>query len=376
MHILLIPDSFKDSISATDIISALEQGFSELDKTITTTHCIASDGGEGFLDFVKKSIDATKISVQTVDPLGRAIVAEYAFAKAPQTAYIELAKASGLELLQAKERNPLLTSTYGTGLQIKNAIEKGAKEIFVGLGGSATNDGGIGMAAALGYKFFDTAGNEISPQGSDLLKIHRIQKPSSLLLPRIYAVNDVDNILCGPSGAAFTYGKQKGASPSDIKELDKGLENLVQVVKNDLEMDVARHPGTGAAGGSGYGLKVFCNASFIPGVRLLVQLSNIQEALETGNIDLIITGEGSIDSQTSSGKLVKGISDLGRTYNIPVIAICGVNQLDEVASKELGLHTVFSVSDLAQSKEDSLSNAGKYIRHLTSEIYKITHTDL
>jgi len=188
MHILLIPDSFKDSISATEIIAALDEGFTQLNANITTEHCVASDGGEGFLDFVQRYVSVDIITTQTVDPLGRDIVASYAFAQASKTAYIELAKASGLELLKTEERHPLYTSTYGTGLQIRDAIQKGAQQIIVGLGGSATNEGGAGMARALGYSFLDEYGEDLKIKGEVLSQIKNIKKPASLQLPKIRCV--------------------------------------------------------------------------------------------------------------------------------------------------------------------------------------------
>lgn len=369
MHILLIPDSFKDSISATDIIAALDQGFARLNAGITTEHCVASDGGEGFLDFVQRYVAVDIIKTRTVDPLGREIETTYAFAKANKTAYIELAKASGLELLKTDERNPMHTSTYGTGLQIRDAIENGAEEIVVGLGGSTTNDGGAGIAQALGFSFLDENGEELEIKGEVLSQIKTIKKPASLKLPQLYAVNDVDNILTGTQGAAHTYGKQKGASPQEIQHLDKGLLHLSHIVQKDLQQDEANTPGAGAAGGTGYGLKVFGNASFIPGVNFLARVSGIAQALEKGTIDLIITGEGSIDHQTKRGKLVKGVAVLGAKHNIPVVAICGINQLDEAGTQSLGLQKVFTVADRASSKEDSINNARQYIKALAREIY-------
>lgn len=370
MHILLIPDSFKDSISATDIVDQLALGFSEIDPTITTQRCIASDGGEGFLSFVQNYVTTTMISMTSVDPLGRSVITEYAFAKASKTAYIELAKTSGLELLTTEERNPLNTSTYGTGLQIKDAIERGAKDIFIGLGGSATNDGGTGIAQALGYQFFDKENNIIIPKGSNLEAIAHIIKPDSKDLPKIYAVNDVDNTLIGPSGASHIYGKQKGASPEEITQLDNGLKSLSEVVLNALKINEVATPGSGAAGGSAYGLKTFLNATFIPGVTFLTKLSGVEEGLKKGHIDLIITGEGSIDHQTLRGKLIKGVATLGKKYDVPVIAICGVNQLEEDTNTiHLGLKKIYAIADLASSKEDSIQNASKYIKRLSPSIY-------
>lgn len=369
MHILLIPDSFKGSISATEVIKQLTLGFSELEEHITIQSCAASDGGEGFLDFVKKYVEVRMISVQTVNPLGREMVAEYAFAKASQTAYIELARASGLELLSSTELNPLETSTYGTGLQLQHAIAMGAKTIYVGLGGSATNDGGTGLAAAYGYKFIDDEGSTLPPKGKSLTEINRILKPRTQNLPKIYAVNDVDNILTGKTGAAVTYGAQKGASQEDIALLDKGLVNLARVVSRDLHKDSEGLPGAGAAGGSAYGLHVFYNATFIPGVTFLSKLTGIEKNLEEGQIDLIITGEGSIDEQTLRGKLVKGVAALGQRYGIPVIGICGINQLSEHAQGILGLKKIFDISSLATSKADSIANSSQYIKKMARYIY-------
>jgi glycerate kinase len=254
-------------------------------------------------------------------------------------------------------------------LQIKDAIHKGAKEIIVGLGGSATNDGGTGIAQALGYTFLDINGKGITIKGEVLSQIKSIKKPASLKLPHLYAVNDVDNILTGIQGAAHTYGGQKGASPQEIERLDKGLLHLSEIVQKDLQQDEANTSGSGAAGGSGYGLRVFGNASFIPGVDFLAKVSGIAKALEKRKIDLIITGEGSIDNQTHRGKLVKGVAALGAKYKIPVIALCGINQLDEASTQSLGLQKVFAVADSAKSKEDSIKNAGQHIKSLASEIY-------
>lgn len=370
MNILLIPDSFKGSLSATEVIQQLTMGFAKIKDDITLHSCIASDGGEGFLDFIKRQVEVTMIPVQTVDPLGRDMIAEYAFAKATQTAYIELAKASGLELLTSSELNPFQTSTYGTGIQLQHAISSGATTIYVGLGGSATNDGGIGMAAALGYTFLDKGRCNLPPNGESLIKIHQIKKPETRSFPKIYAVNDVDNILTGKTGAAKTYAAQKGATTQQIEQLDKGLENLAQVVERDLKEDCATLPGAGAAGGSAYGLRVFYNAEFIPGVFFLSQLTGIEQLLATGQIDLIITGEGSIDTQTLRGKLVKGVALLGNKHRIPVIGICGINQLSKQDQKQLGLQKVYAISDLATSNVDSFENAPLYMRGLARTIYK------
>ena len=369
MHFLIIPDSFKDSLTAREIIDALKAGLKEANEHLTTTAIVASDGGEGFLAFVQGFVATTTISVKTVDPLGREIVGEYAFAKASKTAYIELAKASGIELLAVKERNPLHTSTYGTGMQIKDAIARGAKEVYIGLGGSATNDGGIGMAAALGYQFLDESGRVLEPLGKNLNRIAQIQKPKNLQLPKIYAINDVDNVLTGKQGAAHIYGKQKGATPAEILQLDEGLVNLGKVVQRDLQLDLIATPGAGAAGGSGYGLHVFFKARFVSGVSFLIAISGVQETLSNGKFDAIITGEGCIDEQTLRGKLVKGVASLGQQYTIPVYVICGVHLLRRSEMQTMGITNTWAVRDLATDTQDSYRNAAIYLQELAKKIY-------
>ncbi len=384
MHFLIIPDSFKDSLTAQEVIEALCSGFQEMDSDFRSQSIIASDGGEGFLSFIQSFVAVDCIETHTKDPLGRDIVADYAlslrspegreshkldFAKASQIAYIELAKASGLELLSQSERNPLHTSTYGTGLQIKDAIDRGAQKIYIGLGGSATNDGGIGMAAALGFKFLDEKGHELSPIGKNLDLICQIQKPQDLVLPEIYAINDVDNVLTGVKGAAQVYGKQKGASLDAIESLDAGLDNLANIVQRELGVNNKYVPGTGAAGGSGYGLSVFFNAKFVAGVTFLTTISGVEETLIKGEFDAIITGEGSIDHQTQSGKLVKGISSLGKHYKIPVYAVCGINQLDSNDALAMGIKKTWAVLDCAKNKDDSYRNAATYLKKIAGKIY-------
>ncbi len=376
MKILLIPDSFKDSISATSIIEELSSGFTEVDPSIEIETCIASDGGEGFLSFIQRYVDTDTILMSTVDPLGRDIEAMYAFAKAYKTAYIELAKASGLELLSMEERNPLHTSTYGTGLQIKDAIERGAEKIYVGLGGSATNDGGAGMAAALGYEFIDKNKNKINPTGKTLETLDAIVLPKDIKFPKIYAINDVDNPLTGINGASFIYAKQKGATSEDIVDLEANMERLLICVKNDLGKNNFLQPGAGAAGGSGFGLTTFFNADFISGVSFLTEISGIESLMATKELDCIITGEGSIDTQTMNGKLVKGITQKAKGYAIPVYAICGINQLESEETEKMGLKHVFSIMEIAQSKKDSFINAPLYIKELSKKLYKVIKKEL
>jgi len=359
MNILLVPDKFKGSLTNREVISALKKGINKFNANCTIYEGIVSDGGDGFLNAIKETEQVETVEVITCDPLRRMLSSYYLYDKQRRTAYIELANTSGLTLLSSKERNPLKTSTYGTGLQIKDALLKGAKKVFVGLGGSATNDGGIGIANALGYRFFDKHNQELDAVGENLIKINRIDttKVSSLDSVKFYAVNDVKNPLFGPKGAAYTYAKQKGSNDEEIVLLDKGLKHLSTVVKEQLSNDMAHLEGAGAAGGAAYGLKVFLDANFIEGAEYVLLKSGAYEKLEHKNIDLIITGEGRIDNQTAHGKLILGIRKLSKEFNVPAIAICGQKIGDNFDEENLGLKAIIEVADPAKTLEYNMENA-------------------
>ena len=268
MRVLLVPDKFKGSLSADGVMAALGSGIKQVYPKSEIHTVLASDGGDGFLGAVAKQLPTEKVSVATVDPLGRAISTFYLWDVEQPTAYIELASASGLELLEGAERSALKTSTLGTGILLKDALSKGAESVYVGLGGSATNDAGTGIAAALGYRFLDAAGVELEPTGENLVKIATIENGGiepHIDEASIYAVNDVDNPLFGKTGAAHIYGGQKGADEAEIEILDAGLKHLDKVVKDQLGKDLAEVPGSGAAGGTAYGLQAFLHAEYIAG---------------------------------------------------------------------------------------------------------------
>ena len=375
MNILLIPDKFKGSLTAKEVIAAIKKGILEFEPSSIVNHVIASDGGDGFIDAIQENNNIELIKVASVDPLGRKLHAIYGLDSENETAYIELANASGLTLLKAKERNVLKTSTYGTGLQIKHALEKGVKKIFIGLGGSATNDGGIGISSALGYKFLDNNNNELKPIGENLQFISSIIIPSKRLVDQVkfYAVNDVQNPLFGENGAAHVYGKQKGGNEQELDLLDQGLQNLHNVVKECLGLNKATVPGTGAAGGTAYGLKVFFNADFIEGAKFILEKNGEIEYLKNGEIDLIITGEGMIDDQTFHGKLVNGVANIGTKYEVPVIAICGKKQLLERDNKSLNLVDIIEIADQSKSLEYNMRNAASLIQEAVFNYFKTNY---
>ncbi len=323
MKVLVLPDKFKGSLTAKEVVHHISKGVLQVFPGAQIHHALVSDGGDGFLEAISSYVSVKSITVDTVDPLGRPIAAPILFDDKNSTAYIELAKASGLVMLEDSERNPMKTSTYGSGLQFKQVMEMGAKTIYLGLGGSATNDGGIGMAKALGYQFLDASGEELEPIGENLSKIHRIIQAEDWEGISFFAVNDVNNPLFGQDGAAHVYAEQKGASEAQIAMLDQGLRHLDGVVQARLQKHYATIPGAGAAGGAAYGLKTFCNATFLSGVEFILGLSGIHEILERERFDFIITGEGKIDNQTLQGKLISGVVALGKQFEIPVVGVCG-----------------------------------------------------
>lgn len=372
LRVLLLPDKFKGSLSAEGVISALRNGICRVVPEAAIHSVIVSDGGDGFLHAIPNKLACDTISIVTEDPLGRKINAAYLWDAHRKTAFVEMAKAAGLELLADGERHAMKTSSYGTGLQIRHAIAKGAQNIYVGLGGSATNDGGIGIAAALGFEFRDSEGNRLAPIGENLNTIEYISREKgsiSLEKTTIFAVNDVANPLYGVNGAAYTYGKQKGATKAEIELLDQGLKQLSKLVKQQLHKDVAQVSGAGAAGGAAYGLKVFLNAEFIPGTEFLFKITELKMLLASKSFDCIVTGEGKLDEQTANGKLIQGVIKLAKEYKIPVIAVCGKSELNEKQYTAMGLDKVLQIHKKSMSLDYSMQHASKLIQEQITEYF-------
>jgi len=370
MQVLIAPDSFKDSLTASQVAKAMAIGVKQFSNNSHCHFLAASDGGEGFLEAVKRS--ESNLQVQTtnsVDPLGNNIKASYLLNPSTQTAYIELAQASGIELVPEDKRNPLKTSTYGTGLQIKHAIELGSKRVIIGLGGSATNDAGIGIATALGYSFLDSNQEELKPIGENLSKIDSIIKPTETYEDvEFFAVNDVSNSLFGLTGAAYTYAKQKGASEKEIEYLDTGLKHLHHKMIYYFSIDEANTPGAGAAGGTAYGLKCFLQAEFKKGTSFVLDISNFSERIIKDKISLIITGEGKIDDQTSYGKFAYGILQEANKYNVPVLAVCGRLLLNTQQWNELGFLDVREIYQPDKPISYSFENAERLVSEVTTQM--------
>lgn len=358
MNILLIPDKFKGSLTANEVVDALTKGIKRAKDDTTIYSVIASDGGDGFLQAIKNYVKAEEIIVDTFDPLLRRMQAPYLLDKITNTAYIELAVASGLTLLKPTEQRVMETSTFGTGIQILDAISKNVDSIYIGLGGSSTNDAGLGIAQALGYTFKDRFGNSLEPKGKNLLNIESISKGPDLLNDTlIYAVSDVNNPLFGAQGAAYVYASQKGASVSELETLDMGLRHVDRLARNLFNKDISQIPGVGAAGGTAFGLKAFCNAEILRGIEFMLQMANVDQLLGKVKFDYIITGEGKIDRQTIDGKLIQGVKKLASEYNTPVIAICGKKDIKEEELKLLCLHTIIEIGDASKSSAYRIQHA-------------------
>lgn len=357
MKIIIAPDKFKGSLTSIQACEAIRQGLLMAEPTADLQVYPMADGGDGFATVMKHYLHTQTIECRVADPLKRPMEAAYEMEPISHTAVIELAAASGLTLLSEAERNPLKTSTYGTGLLAKNAIELGAEKIVLGIGGSATNDGGAGMLEAMGFRFYDAHNNLIPVSGEYLSRIKYILPPAILPSLQFVLACDVKNKLLGKQGAAWVYAAQKGAAEKEIPLLDKGLEDFAALLHATTNKDVASIPGTGAGGGVAAGLAAFFKLEIMSGAAQLIHTSSIEASL-TG-ADLIITGEGKIDGQTLNGKVVQHIAALGNRFNIPVIAFCGQAAVSENIS-ELNLGKIISLAE-GISREEAMNNAAPHL---------------
>lgn len=359
MKILVCPDSFKDSLDATEVAKAIATGIQSINKEYVIEKIPLADGGEGSLDVLITNEKGRYEKVVVKDPLFRPIEASYGIIE--DTAVIEMARAAGLDLLRSDERNPMLTSTYGVGELIKHALDQGIRKFIIAIGGSATNDCGIGVAKALGIKFLDKSGESIDPTGKGLSSLDRIDDTNidqRILSSEIKVMCDVNNPLYGKNGAAYVYAKQKGATDEMIKGLDDNLRHFSQIVEKKYKKDISKVPGSGAAGGLGAGLMIFLKGVLVSGFDTISDILNLERYIRTS--DLIITGEGKIDSQSLNGKVVVEVSKLAKKHEKPVIAFVGSYEGEQSLFHELGLTSVFSILhqpislEVALEKEETI----------------------
>lgn len=326
-----------------------------------------ADGGEGTASLLTAHTHGTWVTTSVYDPLFRKIQAGYGISGDRSTAFIEMSQASGLQLLSPDERNPLKTSTYGTGELIANAIDRGARKIVLAIGGSATNDAGMGMAAALGVKFLDKSGKELPPIGESLVHLHVIDEGSlklKLKNTEILVLCDVINPLTGMDGAAYIYAPQKGADQAMVQALDLGLQNFASVVEKETGVSL-EFPGAGAAGGLGAGAKVFLRARFQRGIEYIMDKLKVPEHIMQAN--LVITGEGKMDEQTLAGKVVAGIAALAYHHHKPIIALVGKNELSADQIKRLHLSHVISLVNKETTPTEAMAHPVNLIQQRIQE---------
>ena len=354
MNIVIAPDSFKGSISAVQATHLIAQG---IQKVFLDANCIkvpVADGGEGTVEAMVTAKGGIIKQKEVIGPLGNTIKASYGLLN-KDLAVIEMADASGLPLVPEDLKNPLVTTTYGTGQLIKAALEDGCTQIILGIGGSATNDGGVGMAQALGVSFKDAHGNELGYGGGAIANLVSIDMSSLDPLIKntdITVACDVTNLLCGEEGASAVYGPQKGATPTMVKQLDANLKHLAATVKTQLGVEIDNIQGGGAAGGLGAGLMVFCNATLKPGIETVLSAINIDNYLK--NAHLVITGEGKMDSQSMYGKVPVGIATSAKKYNIPVLAIVGSIGTLSPTIYESGIDSIISCVNAPMTLEEAI----------------------
>ena len=371
MNIVIAPDSFKECLTATEVAKNVAKGIVKVVPEAEISCIPISDGGEGLLDSLVLPFEGKIYSVTVKDPLQRNVNSEYGILKDGSTAVIEMAKASGLELLKEEEKNPLITTTYGTGQLIKHALDKGCRKLIIGLGGSATNDGGVGMLKALGIKFLNKKGIELSEGGgflNELESINTTEFDSRLKDCEVVVACDVSNPLTGMNGASFVYGEQKGGNAKQLKILDENLKRYAKLVSKIVEKDIDTIPGAGAAGGTGAGLLAFLDAKLVNGIELILETLQLEKYIK--NADLVITGEGKIDQQTLNGKTIAGIAKMAKKHKVPVIVITGKigEGIEEIY--ENGVNAIYSIVNQPMDLDTALKTADVLIENCSENIMR------
>jgi glycerate kinase len=370
MKILVAPNAFKEALSAKEAGEAIKGGLLRALPNSDIVVLPIADGGDGTIEVLVEATNGEFIEKEVTGPLGERVVAKFGILGDGETAVIEMARSSGLALVPKEKRNPAITTTYGVGELIRSALERGAKRILVGIGGSATNDGGAGMAQALGAKLLDKDGNELPFGGLalkdlasiDISNFHPLAKECEVIV-----MADVKNPLCGPEGASYVYGPQKGGTKELIEELDRALFNFAQVIKRDLGKDILNLPGAGAAGGLGGGLVAFLNARLRPGIDVVLEKLNIEERLK--GVDIVISGEGKIDGQTIFGKGPAGIAKKAKEKAIPVILLGGaVDEDADILRKEGLVDALFSITRGPITLEESIRQTREQLEWISYQI--------
>ncbi|HHQ5598663.1 TPA: glycerate kinase [Clostridioides difficile] len=374
MKILISIDSLKGSLSSIEAGNAIKKGILKVKEDAQVKILPLADGGEGTVDALVQGMNGKKETIEVTGPIAKKVDATYGLLKNTSTAIIEIAQASGLTLVPTELRNPLYTTTYGVGEIIKEAINKGYRNFIVGIGGSATNDAGIGMLQALGFEFYDKNNKLVGLGGKVLNEIRHIKienRLKELDECKFKIACDVNNPLFGKNGAAYIYGSQKCATSEIIEELDNGLRNFSKVVKNYLSKDVANVEGAGAAGGLGFAFLAFLDSKLESGIKIILEEIKLEEELK--DADFVITGEGRLDNQTAMGKAPIGVAKLAKKYGVKVIGLAGATTEDAVKCNEEGIDAYFSIVNRAMTIEEAMdkATASENMTATTTQIFNL-----
>lgn len=372
MKIVIAPDSFKDSLSAQAVAHAIASGLREVWPEAQLLECPMADGGEGTIEAVLAACGGEWLTADVSGPLGQPIQAQWGWLADTRTAIIEMAMASGLQLLSAAQRDATVTTSYGTGQLIAAALDAGAQRVILAIGGSATNDAGAGMLAALGARFLDAEDQALPHGGLALSKLARIDLDT--LDPRLNDVQfevaaDVNSPLCGPNGASHIFGPQKGASAEQVRALDAALNHFAEQSALALGKDDSEHPGSGAAGGMGFAAKAYLNASFRPGVEVVADLTGLAGAM--AGADLVITGEGRFDAQTLRGKTPFGVASIARRQGLPVIVLAGTLGDGYADLYEHGISAAFALTSGPMTLQQACDNAASLLHDRARDLARV-----
>ena len=366
MKILIAPDKFKGSLSARDVAENIALGLRDVLRDAKIAIVPMADGGEGTAEVICDALGGSWLKCKAHNPLGREIDARYAWIADRKLAVLEMSEAAGMRRLTESERDPLRATTFGVGEMILNASQHGAREMIIGLGGSATNDGGFGMARALGFRFDYEHEQEHEQKVTCLLHLVKIAKPKELTLPKIIAAVDVRNPLLGENGATRVFGPQKGAAGDKIDNLERALAKLADVVSKEFGVDYRDEPGTGAAGGLGFGLMSFCGARIEPGFDVVAEAVRLESKMK--DVDLVITGEGSLDRQTLEGKTPAGVARLARKLGKRVFAIAGRREENRQVCELFD--EVYELAEPGMSEKENIKRAAELLRERAQELAK------
>jgi len=362
VKIVIAPQGFKGNLTALQVARAIEKGIKRVLPDARTAIKPMADGGEGTVQALVDATGGKMMSTEVTGPLGERVTARWGILSDKVTAAIEMAAASGLPLVPHEKHNPLVTTTYGTGELVLAALDNGCRKLIIGIGGSATNDGGAGMAQALGARLLDAGGKELPFGGAALARLEHIdisRMDSRITDFEVTLASDVNNPLCGPNGASAIYGPQKGATPEKVRQLDAALSHYADVIRRDLGLDLRDIPGAGAAGGLGLGLMVFLKARPIPGIDVVIKATNFVADLK--DADLVFTAEGRIDCQSAMGKVPTGVALKAKEFGLPVIALAGEIGDDYAVVYEQGIDAVLSIAPGPITLSQSMAEADRLI---------------